>query len=82
MNKFLTPADNDSDFGPTVPGQRWGEGSSSILPYLANSLKGNPNLSSLALARQVRAASKAQNKSPAKPEAAPPEPPAPRKPSR
>jgi hypothetical protein len=45
-----------SDFGPTVPGQRSGEGSGSILPYLANSLQVNPNAGALSLAREMRAA--------------------------
>ena len=58
MNKYLTPADNDSDFGPTVPGQRSGEGSGSILPYLAKSLKVNANAGSISLAHEMRAAAK------------------------
>jgi hypothetical protein len=58
MNTNVTPADNDSDFGPTVPGQRSGEGSGSILPYLANSLKVNPNAGALSLARELHNRSK------------------------
>jgi hypothetical protein len=56
MNTSSTDPDNSSDFGPTVPGQRSGEGSGSILPYLANSLQVNPNAGALSLAREMRAA--------------------------
>jgi hypothetical protein len=55
-------AEHDSDFGPTVPGRRSGEGSSSILPYLANSLKVNPNAGALSLAREVRAVAERKKK--------------------
>jgi hypothetical protein len=64
-----TRADEDSDFGPTVPGQRSGEGSGSILPYLANSLKVNPNAGALSLARELRAASQRKKKNQALPDA-------------
>jgi hypothetical protein len=62
MNTNVTPADKDSDFGPTVPGQRSGEGSGSILPYLANSLKVNPNAGALSLTRELRNRSKPASK--------------------
>jgi hypothetical protein len=82
MKTHFTHADNDSDFGPTVPGQRWGEGSGSILPYLANSLKVNPNAGALPLARQSRAGSKGPKKGPAQPPSASPMPPMPPKPGK
>jgi hypothetical protein len=75
MNTYST-RDDDSDFGPTVPGQRSGEGSGSILPYLANSLKVNPNAGALSLARELRAASQRKKKNQAPPEAVEPSPPA------
>ena len=56
MSTSSTDPDIQSDFGPTVPGQRSGEGSGSILPYLANSLQVNPNAGALSLAREMRAA--------------------------
>jgi hypothetical protein len=43
MNLHESSSEDDSDFGHTVPGFRSGEGSRSILPYLKNSLKVNPN---------------------------------------
>lgn len=55
MNTYSTHAD-ESDFGHTMPGQRSGEGCSSILPYLANSLRVNPNAGALSLARELRIA--------------------------
>jgi hypothetical protein len=55
MTSYPSRVSHDSDFGPTVPGHRSGEGSSSILPYLANTLKVNPNTGALSLAREVRA---------------------------
>jgi hypothetical protein len=67
MNTHSTPAEDDSDFGPTVPGQRSGEGSGSILPYLANSLNVNPNAGALSLSRELRAAQR-KKKNPAQPE--------------
>ena len=62
MTTYPTHTDEDSDFGPTVPGHRSGEGSGSILPYLANSLKVNPNAGALALARELRAESQRKEK--------------------
>jgi hypothetical protein len=62
MTTYSTHTDEDSDFGPTVPGHRSGEGSGSILPYLANSLKVNPNAGALSLARELRAASESKQK--------------------
>jgi hypothetical protein len=53
MSTSSTDPDKHSDFGPTVPGQRSGEGSGSILPYLANSLQVNPNAGALSLAREI-----------------------------
>jgi hypothetical protein len=70
-----TRAYDDSDFGPTVPGQRSGEGSGSILPYLANSLKVNPNAGALSLARELRGASQRKRKNQAQPEPIEPSPP-------
>ena len=62
MHTHSTHADGDSDFGPTVPGHRSGEGSGSILPYLANSLQVNPNAGALSLVRELRAASERKKK--------------------
>jgi hypothetical protein len=62
MNTSSTDPDDQSDFGPTVPGQRSGEGSGSILPYLANSLQVNPNAGALSLAREMRAAAERKKK--------------------
>ena len=62
MTTHLIRAGEDSDFGPTVPGHRSGEGSGSILPYLANSLKVNPNAGALSLAREMRAATERKKK--------------------
>jgi hypothetical protein len=67
MSTYSTHADDDSDFGPTVPGHRSGEGSGSILPYLANSLKVNPNAGALSLARELRAAKEQKKKDQAEP---------------
>jgi hypothetical protein len=64
MDTPSTHLEDDSDFGPTVPGQRSGEGSGSILPYLANSLNVNPNLGALSLARGARAVSPHKKKNP------------------
>jgi hypothetical protein len=75
MNTHSTPGDGDSDFGPTVPGQRSGEGSGSILPYLANSLKVNPNAGALSLARELRAGSQRKKKNQVEPEPIEPTPP-------
>lgn len=74
MNTHSTGAADPSDFGPTVPGHRSGEGSGSILPYLENSLKVNPNLGALSLAPELRAASDRKKKIQAEP--APAVPPA------
>jgi hypothetical protein len=65
MNRYSSHTDDDSDFGHTVPGQRSGEGSGSILPYLANSLKVNPNIGALPIARESGAGAKRRKKSPA-----------------
>ena len=72
MTPSTTGASDDSDFGPTVPGHRSGEGSGSILPYLANSLKVNPNAGALSLARELRAASLRKKKGPAQAQPVPP----------
>jgi hypothetical protein len=83
MNTRFSHADNDSDFGPTVPGHRSGEGSGSILPYLAKSLKVNPNADALLLAHQSRAASIPRKKtSPQVKAPAPVPPPKPVKPAK
>jgi hypothetical protein len=83
MNRYSTHTDDDSDFGPTVPGQRSGEGSGSILPYLANSLKVNPNIGALPIAREPSAGTKRLKKSPAQPGTVAPSPPTkPAKPAR
>jgi hypothetical protein len=62
MANFPTSAHDQSDFGPTEPGHRSGEGSGSILPYLANSLKVNPNAGALSLARELAQARRHKDK--------------------
>jgi hypothetical protein len=82
MNTYSTHGDDDSDFGPTVPGQRSGEGSGSILPYLANSLKVNPNVGAPPIARDLVASAKRRKKNPAQAQAEPGAPLPPAKPTR
>ena len=65
MNTYVHHVHDDSDFGPTVPGHRSGEGSGSILPYLANSLRVNPNAGALSLAGELRIAAERRKKKPA-----------------
>lgn len=62
MDTHPTQEHDDSDFGHTVPGHRSGEGSGSILPYLANSLRVNPNVEALSLARDIRIAAERKKK--------------------
>jgi len=62
MNTYSNDPDDQSDFGPTVPGHRSGEGSGSILPYLANSFQVNPNAGALSLAKEIRATAERKKK--------------------